>query len=129
MMANDTEEMDRMQDEMSRMQKWVGELEEKVKLLQGHNEASGLTVMKLESGMEAEREAWKSVKERVASIEGEGGKKWGTVISDENEPSPYCSKVTSVNDAYAPISAPFLNLFQTFKVDPSSPAKYFPQLI
>ena len=67
--ADDREEMDRLQEEVSRMQTWAEELEEKTKLLQGHNEASGLKVMKLED----EREEWKSVKERVAIIEGKGG--------------------------------------------------------
>ena len=41
-----------------------------MRLLQGHNEALGLKVMKLED----EKEEWKSVKERVAIIEGKGGK-------------------------------------------------------
>ena len=37
--------MDRLQEEVSRMQTWAEELEEKIRLLQGHNEALGLKVM------------------------------------------------------------------------------------
>ena len=43
------------------------------------------------------------------------------------EPSPYSSKETSVKVAYAPISAPLLNLLHTLTVPPSSPARYCPQ--